>query len=132
IRSQLNTVTEKVKNDDSQKELVEMAKAIDQKMTKVEQELYQTKNRSNQDPLNFPIKLNNKLANVGSQVNYGNFKPTQQAVSFKNEITQQIDQQLEQFYQVVKEDLPEFNQMVKESSVNAVTLKENEAAMVNP
>ena len=41
---------------------------IDKKITIIENELYQTKNRSGQDPLNFPIKLNNKLSSVGSGV----------------------------------------------------------------
>ena len=112
-------------------EIVDKAKEIEEKTTKIEQELYQTKNRSGQDPLNFPIRLNNKLANVGSQVGYGHFRPTQQAVDFKNEITREIDQQLQQFQQVVKQDLPEFNRMVQEKNVSAVTLKE-EATPVNP
>jgi hypothetical protein len=37
-------------------------KALKQSISAVEGELYQVKNRSNQDPLNHPIKLNNKIA----------------------------------------------------------------------
>ena len=33
-------------------------KALNDKMTAVEEALYQTKNRSSQDPLNFPVRLN--------------------------------------------------------------------------
>ena len=131
IRSQLNTVKEKVKGDDSKQEIVEMADEIDSQITKIEQELYQTKNRSRQDPLNFPIKLNNKLANVGSQVSYGNYRPTQQAYDFKEEVTEKIDQQLAKFQEVVNEKLPELNQLVQQKSVKAVSLKD-EPTPVNP
>ena len=44
--------------------MADAAKALTQKLTAVEEELYQTKNRASEDPLNFPIKLNNKLAHV--------------------------------------------------------------------
>ncbi|MEM9674168.1 MAG: glycosyl hydrolase [Bacteroidota bacterium] len=122
IRDQMNTVVERVKDQENMDELIESAKSIDQKISAIEKELYQTKNRSRQDPLNFPIKLNNKLANVASQMSYGNFKPTDQAIDFKNEITQKIDEQLNQYQQVVKNDLPRFNQLVREKSIDAVTI----------
>ena len=74
--------------------------------------LYQTKNRSNQDPINFPIKLNNKLAHLNSLVRMGHFGPTQQAIEVKNELMSQIDNYLEQ-YQIVKDDrLKELNKMI--------------------
>jgi photosystem II stability/assembly factor-like uncharacterized protein len=135
MRSQINTLTSKM-DEEKDQELLDKAGEITDKITRVEQELYQTKNRSRQDPLNFPIKLNNKLANVGSQVSYSNFRPTRQAIAFKNEITQKIDSQLEQFYDVVEKELPEFNRMVRQSSVDAVSLNKEEEdtnqPMVNP
>ncbi len=131
IRSQLNTVKEKVKNDASKQDIVEMANEIDSRITGIEQTLYQTKNRSRQDPLNFPIKLNNKLANVGSQASYGNYRPTSQAYDFKKEVTEKIDQQLDEYQEVVNETLPEFNRLVQQQNVEAVSLKDNPAP-VNP
>jgi photosystem II stability/assembly factor-like uncharacterized protein len=131
IRAQLNTVVEKVKGDESKEDIVKMAEAIDEKISRIEKELYQTKNQSRQDPLNYPIKLNNKLANVGSQASYGNYRPTQQAYDFKKEVTQKIDDQLGQFREVVSDDLPEFNQLVQQKRVSAVSLDE-EPNPVNP
>lgn len=131
IREQMNTVVDKVKGNEAMHEIVDKAKAIDQKMTVIEQELYQTKNRSGQDPLNFPIKLNNKLANVGSQVGYGHFKPTQQAIDFKDEIIEKIDEQLQEFKKVINQEVPEFNRMVQEKNVSSVSLKDTPQP-VNP
>ena len=126
IRKQVNAVAEKVKEDESMQEIVDKAKAIDKKITTVEEELYQTKNKSPQDPLNYPIRLNNKLANVGSQMGYGNFRPTEQAVEFKKEITDQIDEQLSKFKEIVQTDVPDFNRLVREKNVNAVSLEKEE------
>ena len=38
------------------------------KLSAIEEDVYQVRNRSGQDPLNFPIKLNNKIAALGSSV----------------------------------------------------------------
>jgi len=61
IRKQLDAYTERVKDA----KVVDAAKALNQKLTAVEEALHQTKNRASEDPLNFPIKLNNKLAAPG-------------------------------------------------------------------
>ena len=90
---------------------------------KIEETLYQTKNRSNQDPLNFPIKLNNKLAHLASQTGVGNARPTQQAIDFKKEITARIDEQLDAWEKLLREDIAAFNQLVREKGVDAVIIK---------
>ncbi len=61
VREQLTTLTKRVKDD---AEVTGTAKAIDKKVTAVEEALHQTKAKSSQDVLNFPIRLNNKLASV--------------------------------------------------------------------
>jgi hypothetical protein len=126
IRKQVNGVAEKVKEEEGMQEIVDQAKAIDKEITAMEEKLYQTKNKSPQDPLNYPIRLNNKLANVGSQMGNGNFKPTDQALTFKKEITGQIDEQLGKFKEIVQTGVPDFNRLVREKNVNAVTLEKEE------
>ena len=42
-------------------------------MSTIEETLYQTQNESRQDPLNFPIRLNNKLGHLGSLSGFGSF-----------------------------------------------------------
>ena len=45
-------------------------------LTEAERALYQTKNESRQDPLNFPIRLNDKLAGVMFGAAFGDNPPT--------------------------------------------------------
>ncbi len=124
MRQQMNHFRNFWKDDPAMKPLMEKADEIEKKIGKIENELYQTKNRSGQDPLNFPIKLNNKLAGVGSAVNQGNFGPTKQATQVKEELTKQIDEQLKQYQQVISSDLPALNRMVKEKGIDAIQLKQ--------
>nr|WP_231583501.1 glycosyl hydrolase [Rufibacter radiotolerans] len=129
MRTQLNTLKSNLKGDDKNKEIIDAANSLDKKITAIEETLYQTKNRSNQDPLNFPIRLNNKLANLVQQVGTGDFRPTEQAYEFKKEITAKIDDQLSLFKQVQQQDIPALNKLVKDKGVNYISEKEKAAPM---
>ena len=56
-------------------------------LTDIEGEIYQHRNRSSQDPLNFPIRLNNKLAALQGIVESGDYKPTDQSVAVFKELS---------------------------------------------
>jgi hypothetical protein len=84
--------------------------------------LYQTKSKSGQDPLNFPIRLNNKLAHLNSLTRIGNYAPTQQAFDFKNDIVKDIDIELKKLYSLFDARLKELNQKVKESNIYLIQL----------
>jgi photosystem II stability/assembly factor-like uncharacterized protein len=74
-------------------------------ITAVEQELYQTQNRSGQDPLNFPIRLNNKLAHLNVIAGTGEYRPTDGAEEVRVEITRQIDVQLTKFKEIEAKEI---------------------------
>ena len=123
-RSQIKTLTDRIKSDSSYKEIVKACDSFDEEMTKIEEALYQTKNQSRQDPLNFPIRLNNKLAHVGSLSGFGNFPPTEQAQSFFEEMKEKIDTELSKWDRLKSTKLPEINEMVRQKQVDAIMLKE--------
>ncbi|MCI0751788.1 MAG: glycosyl hydrolase, partial [Flammeovirgaceae bacterium] len=124
-REQMNRATDPLKDKkDEYKELIDMAKSVQDKMKAIEEALYQTKNKSGQDPLNYPVRLNNKIGHLNSLAGIGDFKPTDQAIAFKNEITAEINKQLELLNQVLKEDIQAFNNMVKQKNLDAVMLSE--------
>ncbi len=109
ITKQLDAFTEQYKDNEQTKELVEKAKKMKESLATVEKSLYQTKNRSGQDPLNFPIRLNNKLGHLNSLVAIDDFPPTEQDIAVKNELSGQINDQLEAFDAVLDKELKEFN-----------------------
>jgi photosystem II stability/assembly factor-like uncharacterized protein len=100
------------------------AKSLDEKMTAVEEALYQTKNRSPQDPLNFPVRLNDKLNAVAGSAAIGDFRPTRQAVEVKRELAAAIDAELEKLRRIWEEDLAALNRLAEDRGVSAVILGE--------
>jgi hypothetical protein len=122
-REQINRVTEPMKGKEDMKEVNDLAKSILDDMKKIEEALYQTKNRSGQDPLNYPVRLNNKLAALGSEIDGGDFKPTEQVKAVHKEIVEKIDLQLNQLNKVMSEKVPRFNDLVKQKQVSAVSIE---------
>jgi photosystem II stability/assembly factor-like uncharacterized protein len=78
------------------------AQALVDKLTDLEGDLYQYRNRSSQDPLNYPIRLNNKLAALQSIVESGDARPTDQAYAVFKELSAQLDRDLARLDAVVK------------------------------
>lgn len=104
------------------KDLLEQIDRTQKQMTAIEETLYQTKNRSGQDPLNFPIRLNNKLSDLVGVVSSGNFRPTEQAVTVKNDITAKIDAELTKLKAIFSNDLPKINEAIKAKNLDAIVL----------
>lgn len=55
--------------------LADAAEVLTTHASAVEADIYQVRNRSGQDPLNFPIKVNNRLANLLSMSERGDGRP---------------------------------------------------------
>ena len=113
-----------MKDQPEAKEVIDESKAIDKKLTAVEEALYQTKNKSIQDTLNFPIRLNNKLSALAGTVSMGDYRPTDQSVQLKDELSKQIDAELARLKVVLIEDVPRFNNLVATKKVPAVIVEE--------
>jgi photosystem II stability/assembly factor-like uncharacterized protein len=124
IRDQMNQVTGPLKDKEEMKPIVDLAKAILDEMKKIEETLYQTKNRSRQDPLNFPVRLNDKLAGVGSEAESGDYRPNDQTVAVYKELSGKIDAALSALDKIVSEQVPKFNALVREKQIAAVTVPE--------
>ncbi|MFA7228229.1 MAG: hypothetical protein WC061_04275 [Melioribacteraceae bacterium] len=120
IRKQIDGVLERIKNFGNAGEAKKFGEAINKKITAIEETLYQTKNRSGQDPLNYPVRLNDKLASLNSSVADGQFRPTEQAYTVKKELVEKIDAELMKLKKVVSEEIPEFNKSVGEIKIPAV------------
>lgn len=90
---------------DSLESQPENLEQIKEEMKAIEETLYQTQNRSGQDPLNFPIRLNNKLAHLSSVVGNGDYPPTDSAEEVRKELTEQIDVQLARFQKLEREQI---------------------------
>ena len=102
--------------------IVDKGKELDSLMNKIESQLYQTKLKSNQDMLNFPIMLNNKLAHIASLASMSNDRPTDQMIEVKNELTKQIDVLLQAWKDIKNVDIPAYNELIRAEKINVIGL----------
>jgi len=126
IRSQIDGVVERVEGEPYAEEISERAKQIKQALSEVENEIYQTKNQSRQDPLNFPIRLNNKLASLAGVVASADARPTQGSYDVFDDLSGQLQVQLDRLAEIIATDIPPFNAMVAELQVPAVIVRDSE------
>ncbi|HEX4946443.1 MAG TPA: glycosyl hydrolase, partial [Blastocatellia bacterium] len=123
IRTQIDAVSKRISSQANAKAVVDSGKALNAKLTAIEEALYQTKNQSNQDPLNYPIRLNNKLAALAGSVGGSDNPPTDQALQVYADLSSRIDAELQKLEQAIKTDVPAFNQAVKTLEIPAVVVK---------
>ncbi|NUR20441.1 MAG: glycosyl hydrolase, partial [Gemmatimonadaceae bacterium] len=86
-----------------------LSKALRETIGMVEDSIYQTKNRSSQDPLNYPIRLNNKLAALSGVVSTADARPTDQSYGVFNVLSAQLDLQLATLKRAVDTLVPKLN-----------------------
>ena len=118
VRKQLEAVKERAGEGASA--LIANADALLEELAAVEETLYQTKAKSPQDPLNFPIRLNDKLAGLGGIVGMGDFAPTRQATQVYARLKEQIDAELAKLDGLLGARLDAFNAGAAEAGVPAV------------
>ena len=93
-------------------------------LSTVEQEIYQVQNRSGQDPLNFPIKLNNKLAALMSTVERGESAPTDQSYQVFEHLSGLLQTELIRMNTIIEQDLRRLNQLLQEAGLDPIEIKE--------
>ncbi|MBI3586549.1 MAG: glycosyl hydrolase [Ignavibacteriales bacterium] len=123
IAKQADDLTKKLKDNPKEKTISDAAKELKKKFSAVEEEIIQVKIKSSQDALNYPIKLNNKLAALASGIADSDSKPTKQSYEVFNELSAKLSEQLAKYKQILENDFPAFNKLVKEQDVPAVILK---------
>ncbi len=118
VDNQLKDFQKQYKGNQEVTSLIGKAEKLSEEISRIENALYQTKNRSNQDPLNFPIKLTNKLAHLNSLVSMDDFPPTTQDIEVKELLTKAINAELDKFDRILEEEVKEFNRQFNELELN--------------
>jgi photosystem II stability/assembly factor-like uncharacterized protein len=120
IRDQLTALGKRLKPLKDVADVRSASLAVEKKLTAIEEALHQTKARSVQDVLNYPIRLNNRLVSLAVTVSAGDYRPTDQAMEVAAELTKQIDGELAKLRQVLDEDVSRFNELLAKKKVPGV------------
>ncbi len=122
LRTQINSFIT-LQGKDVPKEIKTMADSINKSLTSIEETLYQTKAKSGQDVLNYPIKLNDKLSGVFDAANSGNFAPSKQSREVYTELAAQIDKELNKFKLIKEKSIPAFNEAIRQKTLPVIGIK---------
>ncbi len=104
-------------------EVKEKITELDSTLTAIEKTLYQTQNRSRQDPLNFPIRLTNKLAHLNSLSQMSDGPPTASMLEVQKELAALIDKQLAAFNIIKEKEVKVLNDLIRSEITDFIKLK---------
>jgi hypothetical protein len=107
--------------------LKQSAQALDAKLAAIEGRIYQVNNRSEQDPLNYPIQLNNKLAALRELVESSNSAPTDQEVATHADLARRLEAELAALDQLLATDLPVLNRQLAAARMKPVVRQSEQA-----
>jgi photosystem II stability/assembly factor-like uncharacterized protein len=108
---------------DIPKEVKQQIDTINKQMTAVEEALHQTKAKSGQDVLNFPIRLDDKLSSIYNAASAGQSGLSQQAKEAYKELEPLIDEQLNKLKKIMNDDVSKLNQLIHEKSLPVIGVK---------
>lgn len=116
IKGQIDDRMEATQNG----QVEELGSEANTNLTDVEGEIYQYRSQSNQDPLNFPIKLNNKLAALLNVVEGAENRPTEQSYDVYQKLSSELDVELERLELVIQQDVQRLNDLLRELGMDPV------------
>jgi len=119
IRSIKEQIDERLEQSDNA-ELQSLGGTVSDRLGGVEGEVYQVQNQSNQDPLNYPIKLNNKIAALQNLVAGAESRPTDQAYQVFETLSSRLDDELEQMNLIIQQDLARLNELLRELGLEPI------------
>ena len=126
VRDNLNYLDELMGDDSELQDLRDFADTFDKDMSVIENNIHMTKNQSFQDPLNYGIRLNNRLAFLMQDQQRGDYPPTDQALEVQKVLTEQIDLELKNLETLFEERIPQLNQMIEEKGLKMIKSKEEQ------
>lgn len=122
IRS-VKTDLEYIKNKaTSSKDLQDIVSEFETKLEKIENSIHMTKNQSRQDPLNYGIRINNRLAFLMQDSQRGDYIPTNQAEEFFKVVKKELDSELSNLNSLFTDYITKINTMATDSQIKMISV----------
>lgn len=116
IKKQIKDRAEKAKDQ----AVSDAGESLAKKLSAIEEGVYQVRNQSNQDPLNFPIKLNNQIAALRRSIETGDGRPTTQSYVVLKELSAQLEALHANLNELVKSDLAQLNKVLVDRKLDPI------------
>ena len=104
-------------------EMQDLINDFEKKLSVIENTIHMTKNQSRQDPLNYGIRINNRIAFLLADSQRGDYPPTDQSLQFFDEIKKELDTQVVALNQLLEEYIDNINSKVSENKIQMISFK---------
>jgi len=123
IKTDLEDLKKKAETVARRRNLMNKIDDVFNKLSGIEANILQVKSKSSQDPLNFPIKVNNKLAALTGTVSRSYYAPTKQSYEVFDMLAAELDDYLVSYNTVLSKDIEELNTMAKAANLPPIVIK---------
>jgi len=114
IKKDIAYLREKAGKNPQYQELLRQANDLEKDLSRIEGQIHQVKNQSQQDPLNYGIKVNNRLAFLMADQQLGDFPPTDQAKSVYQTLSTELQGYLDELQPLLKDGVEKLNKAAME------------------
>ncbi|MCL6566447.1 MAG: glycosyl hydrolase [Acidobacteriia bacterium] len=122
LRRQLQALRQRTGSDAKYRTLLDAIGTLEKNMAAVEEELIQVRSIARQDPLNYPVKLNDKLLALASVVESADRAPTKQSYAVFAKLRGELDVHLARWREIVARDVRAVNEAARSAGVEIVSV----------
>ena len=103
------------------KQLLSLINEFSDKLSIIENKIHMTKNQSRQDPLNYGIRINNRLAFLMADSQRGDFPPTDQSIEFFKVIKEELNHELASLNKLLNTYVSQINNMIEDNNIKFIS-----------
>ena len=118
VKRDLDYLKEKTIGNEEMQALIS---EFETKLSVIENNIHMTKNQSRQDPLNYGIRINNRLAFLMADSQRGDYPPTDQAKEFFKVATAELDVEVNNLNSLMEEYVATINNEVQENQIKMIS-----------
>ena len=121
IKNNMSFILDKTKDNN---ELQEMINKYLDDISVVENNIHMTKNQSRQDPLNFGIRINNRIAFLLADSQRGDYPPTDQSKEFFSQVKEELDIEVTNLKAIIEKHSQKIEEYLKKNKIEVISLKD--------
>jgi len=123
VRAGIDRISEEIKGRPETAAVLEELNRVKAKLTSVEEVLIQAKSKSSQDPLNYPVKLDDKIADLASVISAADARPTDQALELFRELAKKADAEIATLKSIMESDVASLNARLKDAGIPHIIIE---------
>ena len=118
IKKDLDFLLQKVKGKD---QIIQLIIKYKKELDVIENNIHMTKNQSRQDPLNYGIRINNRIAFLLADSQRGDYPPTNQSLEFFESIKDELNIEISNFKKVLNTYTRQINNMIDDNAIKFIS-----------